>query len=100
MPAWLTVTPESLLCAPGQTQQVSLRGRATGLWIYQARITTTLRVIVEGHSHPYPVRVSMQPPASRRRRRRNLVVAAVVGVASLSLVGLAVWFVLTFWPLL
>jgi serine/threonine protein kinase len=100
MPAWLTVTPESWNCAPGQTQQVSLRGRATGLWIYQARITTTLRVIAEGHPHPYPVRVSMQPPASRRRRRRNLIKAAVVGAVSLSLAGLVTWFVLTVLSLL
>jgi len=99
-PSWLTAAPDRFDCAPGQTQQVSLRGRAMGLLVYEPQLQTVLQVIMDGHPHPHEVRVSMRPPASRRRRRKNLIKAAAIGLVSLALAGLVAWLVLTFFPLL
>jgi hypothetical protein len=100
LPSWLTAAPEVLECAAGETEQISLRGRAGGFLVYASQLKATLQVIVEGHPHPFEVRVSMRPPASRRRRRKNLIKAAAVGLVSITLAGLVIWLVWMFLPLL
>jgi serine/threonine protein kinase len=102
VPSWLTAEPESLDCAAGETAHISLRGKAMGLLVYESLLSTTLQVVIEGHSQPYPVRVTMQPPLSRRRRRRHWTRIAAIGVVAIALIGLATWLALNFmpWPLL
>jgi serine/threonine protein kinase len=98
MPSWLTAAPKNLTCGPGETQQVSLRGRAMGLLVYERLLSTTVQVVVDERS--YPIRVSMRPPPSRRRRRKKIIRLAAVGVASLTLAGLVTWFALVVLPTL
>jgi len=100
IPAWLAVVPERFDCVPGQTRPVSLQGRALGLAGGKSELKATLRVLIEGEPRPFQVQVTLLPQAPPNRTRRVVRRAIAAGVVTLTLAGLAIWFVLAILPLL